>query len=735
MRELLSALDASAVSTGQSSEDGAVAHAEHEQRLVSGRLGMVAALYSALQCKHPASASHSLRVAIGCSTWAAALQMPDKLRTQLEAAALMHDVGKIGVPDAVLCKSGRLTPTEMQSIDRSREAARHILTTAGAPPAVIEGVIAASAWFDGSHRTVKLSGEETPAISRMIAIVDAYDAMTTDQVYRAARSKERAIATLYEQAGTQFDPDLVASYCDIFSQDQSALEEDVSRRWVTAIDDASAAPAWVPTITASPASATDGATPANSIESLFAAKLIGNMQDAVIYVDEQRRILQWNTGAERLTGVGATAAISKQFVPSLLDMSRSEGDLIKDEDCPLAEVITTGVQALDRVNVMGRNGQCLSVDMHLIPLGDSSTPQGAIVLLHDASSVATLEERCQTLHTEMTKDPMTQVANRAEFDRMLAAFIDAHQETGLPCSLIMVDIDHFKKINDTHGHQAGDEAIIAVASLLKSMCRAGDLVARYGGEEFTVLCADCNNATAAKRAEQIRRKLSETPHVNLGNKRLTASFGVTELQAGDTPETMLRRADRGLLQAKDQGRNQVVQLGDGMSSTDTTTSTGWFGFKGWGFAVLSGSKLIETRLVTNVPVELAVEKLRGFVADHDAKIIKTTENHLKLEVIDHPHASARRQNDRPVSFLIDLKLSQEHIEKTNNLGFAAGAYVYTYADVTIRPKRDRSNAQVTERARRLLGSLKSYLMAKEVDADAPGSSTYVPVTEGESSDA
>jgi diguanylate cyclase (GGDEF)-like protein len=125
----------------------------------------------------------------------------------------------------------------------------------------------------------------------------------------------------------------------------------------------------------------------------------------------------------------------------------------------------------------------------------------------------------------------------------------------------MCDLDHFKSINDTHGHQAGDTAIITFASLLKTMCRSGDLVARYGGEEFAILCADCTNAAAARKAEGIRKSLSEVKHACLGNESFTASFGVTELQTGDTPETMLRRADRALLQAKDQGRNQVVQLG------------------------------------------------------------------------------------------------------------------------------------------------------------------------------
>ncbi|MGL4514361.1 MAG: diguanylate cyclase domain-containing protein [Lacipirellulaceae bacterium] len=712
---LLESIDESAAGVGHASQARVAAAARHEQLLAEGRLGMVSALFTSLRYKHPATASHSLRVALGCSTWAAALAMPDKLRTQLEAAALLHDVGKIGVPDAVLTKPGRLTSGEVEEIDRSREAARAILASAGAPNVVVEGVYAAAAWFDGTHRTIRLTGEQTPFVSRMIAIVDAFDSMTTDQVYRPARSRERAIAALFEGAGTQFDPDLVASYCEVFSRDQSRLEADVARRWVAGIGDPTVTAAWNPTAATLHAQPDKPASPLSAFE----LRLLDNMHDAVLFVDSHLRILRWNTGAERLTGVGATAACGKEFAPSLLDMSAAAGELLEDEQCPVKRAVESGVQVLDRYSVMGRNGRSVSIDLHAIPVVEGGTPLGAAVILHDASSETTLEERCQALHAEMTKDPMTQVANRAEFDRMLAAFIDAHQDTGLPCSLIMADIDHFKSINDTYGHQAGDEAIMTVASLLKSMCRSGDLVARYGGEEFAVLCADCSNAAATKRAELIRRQLSETPHTYLGGAHITASFGVTELQMGDTPETMLRRADRGLLQAKDQGRNQVVTLGDGMSTEESTKSS-WFGLSGWTMSAFTSGALLETRLVTNVPVELAVQKLKGFIADRDAKILRTEENHLRMETTDAVGGKSRRENDRPLGFIIDLRLSQHKIEKSNASGMAKGSYAHTFIDVTIKPKRDRDRrrGQAMDRARLLLGSLKSYLMAKEADVES-----------------
>ncbi len=170
---------------------------------------------------------------------------------------------------------------------------------------------------------------------------------------------------------------------------------------------------------------------------------------------------------------------------------------------------------------------------------------------------------------------MTQVANRAEFDRVHEMFVAAHQQQQVPCSLMMCDLDHFKRVNDTYGHQAGDDAIKSLAALLKSSCRPGDLVARYGGEEFVILCADCDNAAAARRAEQIRKSLSQLAQPKMNGRTVTASFGVTEIQPGDTPETMLRRADRALLMAKANGRNTVVQLGTGIGGeTDAIGSRG-----------------------------------------------------------------------------------------------------------------------------------------------------------------
>jgi diguanylate cyclase (GGDEF)-like protein/PAS domain S-box-containing protein len=594
----------------------------------------------------------------------------------------------------------------------SRHAAltTEVLASCGAPQSLIEIVHYSRAWYNSNGRRQDRQGEELPLASRMLSIVDAFDSMTTDQLYRPAKSRERALAELFEFAGSQFDPELVRQFQALFSQDQSLLTEKLARRWLHRLPKEGHALPW------NVVEYERAEVPTDPTPSLFEKKLIDNMHDGVVFVDSQSTILLWNTGVERLTGVSGAAACGRTLLPNLMDMCNGREQRIANEDCPVAHAIATGVQWLGRVSIMGRQGHHVVVDLHAIPVrSNDGAIHGATVLLHDVSSETSLEEKCQALHAQVAKDPMTQVANRAEFDRMLNNFVAAHQESNLPCSLIMSDLDHFKAINDTHGHQAGDMAIITFASLLKTMCRSGDLVARYGGEEFAILCADCTNAAAARKAEAIRQALADIKHSSLGNASFTASFGVTELQTGDTPETMLRRADRALLQAKDQGRNQVVQLGDGMMEEKVKRS--WWPFQSW-----RGGALVEATLISAVPIEVAVQKLRGFIADQNAKIVKTNENELQLAITDSHTNANRRASDRPIMFLIQLKLSQQHTERTNSQGFAAGTYIETKLEVEIRPRRDRDRRRdaTVEKARRLLGSLKSYLMAREYDgSDAP----------------
>jgi diguanylate cyclase (GGDEF)-like protein/PAS domain S-box-containing protein len=663
----------------------------------------------ALRAKHAPTANHSLRVALGVSSWAMARNMPPAELDQLEVAALLHDVGKIGVPDLVLTKPGKLTPEEAHSMDRQRQHGQEILAGCCASQEILEVVRYAPAWFNGQREGFDRSGAQLPLGAKMLAIVDAFDAMTTDHVYRRAMARERAMAELFEMAGTQFDPGLVKEFCTLVQGDLVKLTPDVSRRWLRNLEPEIANAPWrLNNKVSSPA-----ATSTDDADLLFHQKLLEAMHDGVVFIDLNLQITFWNRGFERLTGIAAASVLHRRWLPSLVEMRDEHDDEISDENCPVVYAMQTGVQTLRRLTISGRHQKRLSVDVHLVPvISRTGIAHGVALLLHDASSQITLEERVQTLHEKATHDPLTKVANRAEFDRALKQFVETHLELGIPCSLIICDIDHFKRINDNFGHQAGDEALVSFAALLRRYTRAGDLVARYGGEEFVLLCADCDNATGTQRAEEIRSELANVPQSMLDGKCITASFGVTDVQPGDSPDTMLRRADRALLQAKDNGRNRVVQLGSGILGHERPISTSsWLSW----FQAAPPGMLVERKLCTAVPLNIAVEKLRGFLADHHAQIISIDETMINFQIEGQYVAETKRTAERSVTFVVSMRFEQGKM-KTNER--AGGSIARTIFHVSVRPRRnrDRRRSDIVERANQLVYSLRSYLMANDLSA-------------------
>ena len=679
---------------------------ETESTLVQARLGIGSAIYAALRWKHEPTAQHCLRVALCCSGWAEMMSLPAQLRDELELAALLHDVGKIGVLDSILAKPGKFSPQEAAIMDCQWLMGEQILRSCASSSGVIEIIRYARGWFDGKRGDCDRAGDELPVGSRMLAIVDAFDSMTTDHVFRRAMSVQRAFDELFRCAGTQFDPDLVTVFSKLFEKDPLAMQLIAGNRWLAELD---------PNIVQGQYRRNKIQAPIGpaSSESIFHTKLLDAMQDAVIFVDAYMKVLYWNQGAERLTGISGKSMISQSFVPSLLKLSDERENAFADNECPISQTVKGGVQWMRRLHIAGRGAKQIAVDVHTVPVVDAAgIVAGATIQLHDVSSEISLEQRCQNLHDLATQDPMTKVANRAEFDRVLKEFVSAHRETKRPCSLIMTDIDRFKTINDTYGHQAGDQIIKAIAHMMKTFCRSGDLVARYGGEEFVLLCADCDNATAAQRAEEVRVAFGMMKHESLGQRCVTASFGVTEVQPGDTPETMLRRADRALFTAKETGRNRVVQLGVGGDAQGEEVDPKIMAASR---KRLAGNMLLKREMTSDSPLERNVEKLKGFVADHHAEIILADRNRVQLRIGgDRGGPLFKRQADRSIRLILDLGIHEESFAPENN---PRAVFKRTRITVMISPvkSRERRTTASLERARQLVASLRSYLMATDVD--------------------
>lgn len=153
-------------------------------------------------------------------------------------------------------------------------------------------------------------------------------------------------------------------------------------------------------------------------------------------------------------------------------------------------------------------------------------------------------------------DPLTKLYNRKKFNDVCQGMLmRRHWKAGNTFGLIIVDIDHFKRVNDTYGHPVGDTVLVGVADVLTQTIRMGDILARWGGEEFVVLLSDINLEKACFVAEKLRHAIEQTQMAPVGS--VTASFGVSVYTAGDTEKTLMHRADSALYRAKEKGRNRV----------------------------------------------------------------------------------------------------------------------------------------------------------------------------------
>lgn len=180
-------------------------------------------------------------------------------------------------------------------------------------------------------------------------------------------------------------------------------------------------------------------------------------------------------------------------------------------------------------------------------------------LLHDKIALEQqleLEERARKLDFQATTDPLTGIFNRLKFNQELVAEMARSARYKTPLALVMYDIDHFKAVNDTHGHHAGDLVLTGLCRIVAGHLRRIDVLARWGGEEFMILAPNCDAQQAVELAEKLRQLIEEFVFDEIGT--VTCSFGVAQFQDGDSTESLTSRVDAAMYAAKQGGRNRVV---------------------------------------------------------------------------------------------------------------------------------------------------------------------------------
>ena len=189
---------------------------------------------------------------------------------------------------------------------------------------------------------------------------------------------------------------------------------------------------------------------------------------------------------------------------------------------------------------------------------DDQQISGLFLIVQDVTELASYEQKLVQMNI---KDGLTGVYNRRFLQTRLNEEFQRSKRYDVKLSLIMIDIDFFKKVNDCYGHQCGDAVLISVALTIASNTRKTDYLARYGGEEFCCLLPETNLAGALIHAEHFRQLIeAQVTSCQETSIKVTISLGVSEMTAEDSAEALLKRADEALYQAKDSGRNRVVSI-------------------------------------------------------------------------------------------------------------------------------------------------------------------------------
>ncbi len=193
-------------------------------------------------------------------------------------------------------------------------------------------------------------------------------------------------------------------------------------------------------------------------------------------------------------------------------------------------------------------------------LDDSGAITGAIEVFSDRRNRSDVLKELETLRHEVLSDPLTKLGNRRYLEAVAASRLEAVSQGQGGFGLFMIDIDHFKRVNDTYGHIIGDDVLTMVASTLGSAIRPLDAAVRWGGEEFVLLCANVPENKLVELAERVRFVVAESwlSTKACGNIAVTVSIGAAKAVAGDTLASVVARADAALYQAKNSGRNRCV---------------------------------------------------------------------------------------------------------------------------------------------------------------------------------
>jgi diguanylate cyclase (GGDEF)-like protein/PAS domain S-box-containing protein len=293
----------------------------------------------------------------------------------------------------------------------------------------------------------------------------------------------------------------------------------------------------------------------------FYKDLLDHIGNGVYFVDLERRILFWNEGAYRLTGYKAEDLLGKHCQDDILCHVDYSGTNLCQKGCPLTESIADGKVHEAKVFLRHKLGRRVPVSLRVQPMrAMDGTIIGAIEIFSNNSAEIEAQRKMEAMDRLAFLDDLTQLPNRRFLEMSLETAISEYRVHKNSLGVLVMDLDHFKAINDTFGHSFGDHALQEVGNTLLGSLRPTDIVGRWGGDEFLTIAHNVDHEILSTLAQRCVAMIAQTsiPNNDGNSISLSLSVGAALSQPGETAQELFQRADKLMYRSKAEGRNRVT---------------------------------------------------------------------------------------------------------------------------------------------------------------------------------
>jgi len=289
-------------------------------------------------------------------------------------------------------------------------------------------------------------------------------------------------------------------------------------------------------------------------------EIVENIIEGAYFVDKERTISTWNHGAEEITGFSSNEVVNRKCYDNILNHVDENGVALCFQGCPLQASMGDGIKRETNIYIQHKDGHRVPILVRAIPLfNEKNEVIGAIEFFNEYKNDNLLMSKIERYRKESSEDQLTKIPNRRYLETIIESKIRDFYTLNTPFGICFLDIDNFKKVNDTYGHDIGDEILKIVTKTVQSNLRNNDYIGRWGGEEFIIIFSNVDKYGISKVSEKVRHLIEKSKYrSSVLEVQVSVSIGATISLATDTVESIVKRADELMYKSKLDGKNKVT---------------------------------------------------------------------------------------------------------------------------------------------------------------------------------